>query len=559
MEDGEGVALRGARANKLMKSSQRARLKELFHLALERSPEDRSMFLLEMCHEDGELRAELERLLAAHAQAGNFIEQSPVSERPSTALTGRVIGRYEVGRLIGAGGMGEVYRARDTKLGREVALKILPEQFATGPDSLARFKREAQILASLNHPNIATIYGFEDADGVQALALELVDGPTLADRVAQGRIPPGEALLIAKQIAEALEAAHEHGIVHRDLKPSNIKLTRDGIVKVLDFGLAKAIETAADGHDTSPVPTITGSVKTHAGMILGTAGYMSPEQAKASTVDHRSDIFSFGCVLYEMLAGHRAFQGDTITEVLASVLKSEADWRSLPPQLSPGIQDLLRRCLEKDPRHRWHAAADVRIQIEELVQKGVASKQPSTAALRPLWKRAIPVVLSAIVAGALAGTAAWYLRPTAVTPLPVTRLPLILPDGQTLTAPANTHVVALSPDGTQAVYAANARLYLRSMSELDARAIGGTEGYQAVDESRLFTGWPIARVLCRVGSHAQESCGDGRCARDDLPGRPPVRYQLGARRHRLRPGQQGDHAGLAEWRHTGRARARQGR
>src|SRR2546428_194024 len=245
---------------------------------------------------------------------------------------GARLGPFEILSAIGAGGMGEVYRARDTRLKREVAIKVLPEAFAQDPDRLARFQREAELLATLNHPNIAHIYGFEESDDVKAFVLELVDGPTIADRMAQGAVPLDQALPIAKQIAEALEAAHEQGVIHRDLKPANIKLRPDGTVKVLDFGLAKAMEPATGSSPSvSMSPTITTPAMTQAGMILGTAAYMSPEQARGKGVDKRSDIWAFGAVLFEMLTGARAFAGDDVSDVLASVLAREPDWARLPP------------------------------------------------------------------------------------------------------------------------------------------------------------------------------------------------------------------------------------
>jgi serine/threonine-protein kinase len=261
--------------------------------------------------------------------------------------------------------MGEVYRARDTKLNRDVALKVLPDLFTQDPDRLARFKREAQVLASLNHPNIGAIHDLEESNGVQALVLELVDGETLAHRIAQGPIPLDEALPIAKQIAEALEAAHEQGIVHRDLKPSNIKLRTDGTVKVLDFGLAKALEPASSGSDVSQSPTITSPAMTRAGVILGTAAYMAPEQAKGKVVDKRVDIWAFGCVLYEMLTGRRAFPGEVVSEVLAHVLMREPDWAMLPAGTPEPIRRLLRRCLEKNPKLRLREVGTAIVEIHE--------------------------------------------------------------------------------------------------------------------------------------------------------------------------------------------------
>src|SRR5438128_217990 len=269
-------------------------------------------------------------------------------------VAGTRLGAYEILSAIGAGGMGEVYRARDTKLGRDVALKVIPDTFALDPDRLARFQREAQVLASLNHPHIAAIYGFEDSGETHALVLELVEGETLADRIARGAIPLDEALPIARQIAEALEAAHEQGIIHRDLKPANIKVTVDGVVKVLDFGLAKLAErSGSPTSDLSLSPTITSpAMMTGAGVLLGTAAYMSPQQAKGRPADKRSDIWAFGCVLYEMLTGTRAFAGDNVSEVLAAVLKSEPDWTVWPSEVAVAIRLLVERCLAKDARRR---------------------------------------------------------------------------------------------------------------------------------------------------------------------------------------------------------------
>jgi len=265
---------------------------------------------------------------------------------------GKRLGQYEISGALGAGGMGEVYRAHDTTLGRDVALKILPESFVHDSERLARFKREAQVLASLNHPNIAAIYGFEAVDGVQGLVLELVDGPTLAERIARGPIPIEDALPIARQIAEALEAAHEQGIIHRDLKPANIKIRADGTVKVLDFGLAKATEAASGTPlDVANSPTLTSpAMMTSVGIILGTAAYMSPEQARGRPVDKRADIWAFGCVLFEMMTGRRAFEGDDISTTLAAVLKTDPDWQALPSTIPAALRRLLLRCLSRNWR-----------------------------------------------------------------------------------------------------------------------------------------------------------------------------------------------------------------
>ena len=276
--------------------------------------------------------------------------------------SGNTLGPYTITAKIGAGGMGEVYRARDTKLDRDVALKVLPEAFTSDPDRLARFEREAKVLASLNHPNIGGIYGLEESDGVKALVLELVEGPTLADRIAQGPIPVDEALPIAKQIAEALEAAHEQGVIHRDLKPANIKVRDDGTVKVLDFGLAKAFDPTPAG-DSDQSPTLTAAA-TQMGVIMGTAAYMSPEQARGKPVDKRADIWAFGVVLYEMLTGRRTFEGEDVSLTLSAVLQREPDWDAIPDDISPVLGSFLRRCLGKDPKRRVHDVADVRLALD---------------------------------------------------------------------------------------------------------------------------------------------------------------------------------------------------
>ncbi|MDA2927445.1 serine/threonine protein kinase, partial [Acidobacteria bacterium AH-259-G07] len=262
------------------------------------------------------------------------------------AVVGKTISHYKILEKIGQGGMGEVYRAEDTSLKREVAIKVLPEQFTKDPRRLARFEREAQLLASLNHPNIAAIHSFEHADGIHFLVLELVEGETLAERVAKGPLPVEEALEVCRQIAEGVEAAHEKGVIHRDLKPANVKITPEGIVKVLDFGLAKALEGEIPVTDISHSPTLSDAM-TRAGVILGTAGYMSPEQAKGKSVDKRADVWAFGCVLYELLTGKRTFHGETITETVAKVLESQPDWEALPGNTPGNMRTLLRRCLQR--------------------------------------------------------------------------------------------------------------------------------------------------------------------------------------------------------------------
>src|SRR5437764_11870753 len=325
------------------------------------------------------------------------------------ALTpGTRFGVYEIVPPLGAGGMGEVYRARDTKLNRDVALKVLPEAFVLDPDRFARFTREAHVLASLNHPHIGAIYGFEESEGVHALVLELVEGPTLADRLTHGPIPIDDALPIARQIADALGAAHDQGIVHRDLKPANIKLRPDSTVKVLDFGLAKAMEPAAAvGPDATASPTITSPAMTRMGVILGTAAYMSPEQAKGRAADKRSDVWAFGCVLYEMLAGQRAFQGEDVSDTLAAVLRGEPEWTALPADVPPHIRAIVKRCLEKDRKARIPDISAVRFLVDE--GAGATTVTPlaplATSARTPSWlgwTAAAVFLLTTIALGAFA-------------------------------------------------------------------------------------------------------------------------------------------------------------
>jgi eukaryotic-like serine/threonine-protein kinase len=386
---------------------------------------------------------------------------------------GTRLGPYEILAQLGAGGMGEVYRARDTKLGREVAIKVILDQFASDHERVGRFEREAKMLAALNHPRIASLFGMEHVDGQHFLVMELIEGETLADRLRRGPMPIEEALPIAMQIAEGLEAAHDKGVVHRDLKPANVKITPDGQVKVLDFGLAKVMENEAVSGTAVNSPTLS-MMATQAGLILGTAAYMSPEQAKGFPADHRSDVFAFGTVLFEMLTGRQPFQGDTAPDVLASVLVREPDLKSLPPHLNPRLQELLRRCLEKTPKRRWQAIGDVRAEIETIAAdpRGESAIAHGGAPSRPLWRRAIPIVATAIIASGLTGFAVWTAKRS--TPLPVARFTLTLPEGQQFTN-TGRQVIAISPDGTQIVYVANRRLYLRPISTFEARPVSGTE------------------------------------------------------------------------------------
>ena len=387
---------------------------------------------------------------------------------------GTTLGPYAVTAKIGEGGMGEVYRARDTKLDRDVALKVLPEAFTKDPDRLARFEREAKVLASLNHPNIAAIYGLEEADDIRALVLELVEGPTLADRIKRGPIPLDEALPIAKQIAEALEAAHEAGVIHRDLKPANIKVREDGTVKVLDFGLAKALDPNPEG-DPSQSPTLTAAA-TQMGVIMGTAAYMSPEQARGKPVDRRTDIWAFGAVVFEMLTGERAFVGDDVSLTLAKVLEREPSLESLPDKTPPKLRNVLQRCLEKEPRQRVQAIGDVRLAMAGALETAVS--QPSAAVdARNLqvWQRPIPAAIVALVIAAIMGFAVWGLMP-APTPRPVARVLLTPPPSMPLDITFGGRV-ALTPDGTRVVYRGlldgQPHLFVRLLTELDATPLTG--------------------------------------------------------------------------------------
>ena len=364
--------------------------------------------------------------------------------------------------------MGEVYRARDAKLNRDVALKILPDAFAGDPDRLARFTREAQTLASLNHTNIAHIHGLEESGDVRALVMELVEGEDLAQWIARGAIRLDEALPIARQIAEALEAAHEQGIVHRDLKPANIKVRPDGTVKVLDFGLAKAMEPVGRAPNVSQSPTITTPAMTQAGMILGTAAYMSPEQARGRTVDKRTDIWAFGCVLYEMLTGTRAFAGEDVTDVLASVLAKEPDWARLPSNLSPALGTYIRRCLEKNPKQRIADAQDMRLALDGAFDTAALLSAPPVAT-----RTASAWVAGALVVGAVvAGAVVWVVTRPPPRPQPhVWRLQVVPPGTAALsiTVGQGQRELAITPDGSRVVYVGNlgTQLLVRAMDSLD--------------------------------------------------------------------------------------------
>ncbi|OLE84758.1 MAG: hypothetical protein AUF76_02580 [Acidobacteria bacterium 13_1_20CM_2_65_9] len=411
-----------------------------------------------------------------------------------TLSPGTRLGVYEVTAQIGAGGMGVVYRARDTRLDREVALKILPELFISDPQRVARFQREAKTLAALNHPNIGAIHGVEEANGLAALILELVEGTTLADRIAQGPVPLDEALPIAKQIAHALEAAHETGIIHRDLKPGNVKLRPDGAVKVLDFGLAKAMEPVDGAANVSHSPVITTPAVTQAGSILGTAAYMSPEQARGKPVDKRADIWAFGVVVFEMLTGDRLFTGATISDTLASVLKTDPNWRALPPAVSPRLRELLRRCLDKDPKRRLRDIGDARVQIEDLLAG--APEETGAAMIAgtlPTWQRVVPWVATGFLAAGFVVVLLLLATWPKASPLAPVRL--------------STELGA----GLRCVCRAEKRRWkppdLRSTTDpTEGDAVAGDRRRR---EPVLFARRPLDRIFRR--RQAEEGCCHGRC------------------------------------------------
>ena len=393
---------------------------------------------------------------------------------------GSRIGPYEIVSPIGAGGMGEVFRARDTKLGRDVAIKSLPALFAQDPERLARLQREAQVLASLNHPNIAHVYGLEDSSGSPALVMELVPGEDLAVRIGRGPIPLREALPIARQVAQALEAAHDQGVVHRDLKPANIKVSDDGVVKVLDFGLARMASEVTGGRGGSGAErtegteaTMTSPAMTQMGMILGTAAYMAPEQAKGRAVDRRADMWAFGVVLYEMLTGRRAFDGGDVTEVLASVIKDTPALDALPAGTPDSIRRLIGRCLQKDRAARLADAGTARFEIAEAIQ-APASAAPPVSGAPPARRRlgAMAIIGGALIAAA-AGGLGWWLKPQpASRPLPLGRFAVPLPS--TVVFTRNTHhFVAISPDGSRVGYIANAQLHTRAIDQFESTVVPG--------------------------------------------------------------------------------------
>jgi eukaryotic-like serine/threonine-protein kinase len=396
-------------------------------------------------------------------------------------MIGQSIAHYRILEKLGAGGMGVVYRAEDTKLGRNVALKVLPDAFAHDADRMARFEREAHLLASLNHPNIAAIYGLEESDGVRAIAMELVEGPSLADSLRGGPFPLQEALSIVKQVAEALEAAHEKGVIHRDLKPANVKVTSDGKVKVLDFGLAKALVESSGAADPSASPTIS-EIVSKTGVILGTAAYMSPEQARGKPLDKRTDIWSFGCLLFELLTGNIAFRGETVSDTIAQILGREPDWPTLPAHTPPAVRRLLTRCLQKDRQRRLRDIADARLELDEILAapaSGTLESAPGAMVAPLAWWKNSTLWLSVLICAVVVGLGVWTLKPSApATHGPVLRFAITLPPTEQLRE-LDFPSVALDPTGTHLAFVASrggtSQLFLRRMDSLQDEPVAGTE------------------------------------------------------------------------------------
>jgi Tol biopolymer transport system component len=396
-------------------------------------------------------------------------------------MTGQSLGHYQIEETLGAGGMGVVYRATDSKLGRAVAIKVLPEAFARSPERLARFEREARLLAALNHPNIAVIHGLEESGGVHYLVLELVPGQTLSQRLAAGSLAVEEAVGICRQIAEALEAAHEKSIIHRDLKPANVKITPEGKVKVLDFGLAKVLQPAASASDHAECPTVT--AETEAGVVLGTAAYMSPEQARGHPVDKRTDNWAFGCVLYEALTRRRAFAGQTMSDCMAAVLTVEPDLEALPATVPYGVRCLLRRCLQKDPQRRLRDIGDARLELEDF-RSAPGALEAAPLPARPRSKPALKLLMGAAAAfllGALAVTAVGRMsRVEPASPRHPTRFSVPFDAGQIIYPTRGTQL-AISPDGTRLAYQAvqrngQSQIFVRAFDQLEARPLAGAAG-----------------------------------------------------------------------------------
>ena len=457
------------------------RVREIFESALDRPPQERMAFVEAACDGDAAILAAVQEMLRADAEPHPLLDSGPGATSDRWRPGDTFAGHYRVIALLGRGGMGEVYRAHDARLSRDVALKLLPSAIGgavDGSERLNRFQREAQVLAALNHPNIGAIHGVEEADGVRALVLELVDGPTLAERIASGPLPLAEALSVARQIATGLEAAHEQGIVHRDLKPANVKLRPDGTVKLLDFGLAKMMqpESAVLGAPHSS-PIITTPSLVQRGVLLGTAAYASPEQAKGREADKRSDVWAFGAVLYETLCGERAFKGADIPETIAAVLRADLDLSRLPPATPAPLRHVLSRCLERDVTRRLRDIGEARIVLDDLTagRSATAPTESTAVATRSLWRRLLPPT-AAVLAGA-AAVAALMWRPAPQPP--VTRFRLSMPAEAALLLDPQSRDLTISPDGTRVVYkggpsADRSRLFVFALDQLEPKPLTST-------------------------------------------------------------------------------------
>ncbi|MEP6916491.1 MAG: protein kinase [Acidobacteriota bacterium] len=498
------------------------RIEELFHAAESLPSAERPAYLLEACAGDEDLRREVDSLLReAVSDDGHLAGPALLAGGGLVAAfgpaiaAGQSIGPYHVQSLLGSGGMGEVYRARDTKLGRDVAIKILPAAFVHHPDRRARLEREARMLASLHHPGICGIYGIEEVNGILLLVLELVSGATLADTLQGGAerggrgLPLEHVMTITRQIAEAVELAHDKGIIHRDLKPANIKITPEGIVKILDFGLAKVVTGDGAEPNLTLAPATSDGERT--GPVMGTAAYMSPEQARGLPVDKRTDIWALGCIVYEMLTGSAVFAGDTASDSIAKILEREPNWSILPESLSPSLRRLLFRSLVKDPKKRLRDIGEFRFEVDALLDdpaSGVpdGSGAPVGALTRRLPWAAVAALVTAVAA--VAALAAWSLSPApAIAPV---RFAHILPPGQILNGSRGAHIVAVSPDGSQFVYSgAPHGLYRRLISEWDAAIIPGTEAIEVSEPVFSPDGQSIAFFTIADGSIEQINLSGG--------------------------------------------------
>ena len=456
-----------------MTSERWKRMEDLFHAAEAQPPGERESFLARECSDDESLRRDVASLLEQSSRDGilsdpGVMAPPPVPDLMLDRYLGQLFRGYRLQSLLGAGGMGEVYLAHDTRLGRDVAVKVLPQEFTSDPDRLARFEREARMLATLNHPNICGIYGLEEADGIRFLVLELVEGQTLAARLreANGPIDEQVALEIARQIAEALDVAHERGVIHRDLKPSNVKITPTQIVKVLDFGLAKSVAMTGAADDLTQAAAGRAHDASGSSIVMGTAAYMSPEQARGLAVDKRTDVWAFGVVLFEMVSGTRPFRGETATDTLASILKTDPDWAELPPTVHPGVRRLLHRCLQKDPKRRLQSIADARVEIETVIRGGDDDPVVDGTPAGTADDRSTPVVTTAKTAWTVAAVATaaaltlatvmfgrpdeppfhFAVPPPAGASLATEESPLVSPDGLLLA------FVGYDAGGTQRLY-----------------------------------------------------------------------------------------------------------